>query len=607
MIVDPTRQHIIRKMQSRIITKEEFNFDHLSTYPLYSLLTQYDVDRLYNIASSIRYSGNINKKYKAMDEILRPRGFVKLVAGTNRVAYRHLEVDNIVIKTAVDFVGIQDTPHEFENQKIFKPFITKVFEASEDGTVGLFERVKGIVSREEFLSIASDVFAVISEWFVGEYVLADIGTKYFMNWGYRDNFGPVLLDFPYCYKLDGNKLFCCAPDENSQTGLCGGLIDYDDGYNYLHCKKCGVVYKAQELAEKIKTNRIQKIGGKRTMRVGFKRGDKVYYSDNRDNNTVVLNETSSIPVRENVNNSNNKPKNKVRKFTKEDILSMKFERTGISSETLINRKTGVVIKLPDDITEAIAMNEYYKETTDECNKTIESLKRMKKEIEEKYNALKEENEALNKQVNDLKTEIENLQEEKTKIGDDYDRLSKVYKQLEFFLSEETKRKEILESDIKHLESDNNEIQSLYEKECERCKKLVEMNESLKSSVERTSFSEDELKSLYDRTLVTVGGKIPRIDILEDIANINKITKDKYNGIVLVEGEVTSLLKVSENLSKPDFTFDDKCILLYNKAGEYLVDNNNNILALTSVNGCNIDNLGILYEDIEEDENKHGIE
>jgi hypothetical protein len=68
-----------------------------------------------------------------------------------------------------------------------------------------------------------------------------------MNWGIREGFGPVLLDFPYIYKLDGKKLFCNAPDPRSQTGYCNSPIDYDPGYNFLVCTKCGKQYKASDL------------------------------------------------------------------------------------------------------------------------------------------------------------------------------------------------------------------------------------------------------------------------------------------------------------------------------------------------------------------------
>ena len=264
MELSTKRNHIIDKMQSRMMSVDEFNFDHLMAPPLYSFLTQYDIDQLRYIATSIRYSGKINQKYKAIDQIMKSRGFVKLVAGTNRVCYRHLEYDDIVVKVAVDAVGIHDNPEEFKNQHIFKPFVTKVFEVSPCGTVGLFERVVPITSREEFQSVATDIFDVISNWFVGEYVLADIGTKFFMNWGIRKGFGPVLLDFPYCYQLDGNKLYCRNPDPSNPTGFCDGVIDYDDGYNYLYCTKCGKRYKATELKKAVDRKEII-IGGNNKM------------------------------------------------------------------------------------------------------------------------------------------------------------------------------------------------------------------------------------------------------------------------------------------------------------------------------------------------------
>lgn len=179
------RSSAIDRLQSRMVSIDEFNFDRLTAPPLYSLLTQYDIDLLYKIATSVKYSGNPRKKYKAIDDIMKPRGFVKLSAGTNRVVYRHLEDDRFVIKVAADAVGIKDTPKEFINQHIFKPFVTKVFEVSPCGTVGVFERVSPVTSREEFLSIADNVYEVINEWFLGEYIMADIGTKFFMNWAIR--------------------------------------------------------------------------------------------------------------------------------------------------------------------------------------------------------------------------------------------------------------------------------------------------------------------------------------------------------------------------------------------------------------------------------------
>lgn len=267
------RNAIIDRVQSKTTTIDEFNFDKLIAPPLCSLLSMEDIDKLYYIATSVKYSGNARKKYKAIDDILKPRGFTKLGSGTNRVVYKFLEDSRFVLKIAVDAVGIKDNPKEFINQNIYKPFVTKVFEVDPSGVVAVVERVNPITSREEFLSIADDVFAVINEWFLGKYVMADIGTKFFMNWSTRTGFGPVLLDFPYVYELDGNKLYCSAPDNNTETGLCGGEIDYDDGFNFLHCTKCGAQYRVRELAKAIKEETVMVKGNRRksTMKVAVRR------------------------------------------------------------------------------------------------------------------------------------------------------------------------------------------------------------------------------------------------------------------------------------------------------------------------------------------------
>lgn len=251
------RSKIINKMQSRIVTIDDFNYDKLSAPPLYYLLPPSAIDQLYKIAHSVRYSGNPKKKYDMIDSILKPYGFVKLSAGTNRICYKYLEDDSIVLKVAYDDVGISDNPREFMNQQIFKPFVTKIFEVSPCGTVAVAERVIPITSREEYASVADEAFELITNWFInGKYIMADIGSSYFMNLGIRKGFGVVALDYPYIYELDGSKLYCNAVDHNSPDGICHGLIDYDDGFNYLYCEKCGVKYRVNELAKAEKNNNI---------------------------------------------------------------------------------------------------------------------------------------------------------------------------------------------------------------------------------------------------------------------------------------------------------------------------------------------------------------
>ena len=205
-----------------------------------NLITIQDIMQLNQIAKSKKLSSKPKEKLNMIKEIMGRRGFRRLSSGTNRIVFKYMEDQSFVIKVAYDSVGLSDNLNELYNQELIKPFCAKVFEVSPCGTVGMFERVRAIKNREEFQSIAYDVFDIIVNEFVGKYVLADIGTKFFMNWGVRQGKFPVILDFPYIYELDGSKIYCNRPDPLSPYGFCGGDIDYDDGFNHLVCTKCGL-------------------------------------------------------------------------------------------------------------------------------------------------------------------------------------------------------------------------------------------------------------------------------------------------------------------------------------------------------------------------------
>lgn len=176
-------------IRSIIYSKEksplDFNFENLVAPPLLSMITLEDINRLNYIARSVKYSSKIELKLQEIDKIMTARGFIKFHAGTNRIVYRPLEIPSIVVKIAIDKVGLRDNPDEYNNQFLLKPFVTKVFEVSPCGTIGTFERVQPITSRAEFISVADDIFNLINSKIIGEYILEDIGSKYFMNWGNR--------------------------------------------------------------------------------------------------------------------------------------------------------------------------------------------------------------------------------------------------------------------------------------------------------------------------------------------------------------------------------------------------------------------------------------
>lgn len=290
------RVDILQMLYSKDKNPLNFSFENLKARPLLSLLTPQDIYQLYKIATSIRLSSKPKEKYKLIDNILVPRGFKYVASGTNRVVYKYLDDNSICIKVALDKVGLSDNPNELRNQYLLEPFVTKVFEVSPCGTVGLFERVNPITSREEYKVIADDVFKLITV-LVGKYVLGDIGTNYFQNIGVRTGFGVVLLDFPYVYELDGNKLFCNMV--NPITGMiCGGEIDYDDGFNKLICTKCHKEYFPKQLEKDKKENRICiKEEGESNMKIVIKQDNKIInkFSDIKSSDTIPVIEKEENP------------------------------------------------------------------------------------------------------------------------------------------------------------------------------------------------------------------------------------------------------------------------------------------------------------------------
>lgn len=265
------RADILNVLYSQNKSPLEFKFDSLYIPPMLSYITAQDVFELYQIATSKKLSSKIEQKYQMISDIMHRRGFKKYHCGTNRMVFVHLEDHRFVAKIAIDDVGMKDNPAEFKNQLILRPFVTKVFEVSPCGTVGFFERIDPIINNKEFQFAGEDIFNLLVNFIIGKYALEDIGSNYFMNWGIRKGFGPCLLDFPYVYELDGNKMYCNAKRNNI---VCGGEIDYDIGFNNLVCTKCGKRYFARELS-KLQEQKLIIIKGDVTMKTQLVRNGQV--------------------------------------------------------------------------------------------------------------------------------------------------------------------------------------------------------------------------------------------------------------------------------------------------------------------------------------------
>lgn len=311
--MDLSRNDLIDRMTARKMQFDELYFDNLTAPPLYSLLPPTTVQDLYHIAHSVKYSGNIPKKFKMISELVKPYGFIKMSSGTNRLVYRHYDVDTIVLKTAIDETGIHDNPAEYANMQILKPFVPKLFEMDRTGAVGLFERVIPVTSKEEFLSIIDDAFFIIKFLTSNGFIMADIGTKFINNWGIRVGGHPVILDYPYLYKVDLNKLTCRELVYNPMTMMqefCNGEIEFDKGVNFAFCPKCGKRYRVKELGYPVQftglDNRYQnafvhkKVNTERrsNMKISFGYGNNLKTVDLAEKDPLnVSGQTTSMPQR----------------------------------------------------------------------------------------------------------------------------------------------------------------------------------------------------------------------------------------------------------------------------------------------------------------------
>lgn len=221
-----------------------FQFDKLWHPPMLNYISQSDIGEILSISQSVKLNAQPLKKYQMVDGILYKRGFTRLHAGTNRLVYKNEYDSSFCLKIGIDKVGREANVGEYYTQNILKPFCTKVFEVSQCGTVAMVERVNALKNRYQFEDVADIIFNIIIAQFAG-IVLEDVGTNFFLNWGIRDGFGPVVLDFPYAYEADISKMKCIQ--KNKLGVQCDGLIDYDDGLNNIICTKCGTRYTAREL------------------------------------------------------------------------------------------------------------------------------------------------------------------------------------------------------------------------------------------------------------------------------------------------------------------------------------------------------------------------
>lgn len=257
MNVKEHKLRLVQKLQAKRLMGErgemlfpEFDWNSLVKPPLYYYINEQAIYQLDRLSQDVKLMNNPTKRYRIMENILRPFGFKPLASGTNRRTFYSVYDESIILKIAFGKVGKQANLVEYNLQNFIKPFCPKIFQVHPSGVVSLIERVETMTERDYKEVWTEDVFDFIFQIFLKGYIMEDIGANFFKNWGVRTGFGPVILDFPYIFEVDWTKLKCVK--EDPYTGIiCDGVLDYDyeHGMSEIICKKCGTRYSAKYLAK----------------------------------------------------------------------------------------------------------------------------------------------------------------------------------------------------------------------------------------------------------------------------------------------------------------------------------------------------------------------
>ena len=263
-------------------------------------------EALYNLRCLVNDPAWMNrtaKKKKEARKILQTCGISQIAAGTNRMCFGCEQDPGIVFKLGLDRIGRSDNIAEYYNQYFLNGFGAKIIHVLPDGILGMCERVQ-VMDQRTYAEYSDIIFRLITHWAVNEHVLIeDIGCNFFKNWGVRLGFGPVLLDYPYVYKVSPFKLVCHRKDPMTQQE-CMGHIDYDPGLNQIVCDRCGVRYGISDIADMNVGDLVKRaisMKGKvlsmalvnTKVKVSVKRGNKIvnrFYSESdskMDKNNIV--------------------------------------------------------------------------------------------------------------------------------------------------------------------------------------------------------------------------------------------------------------------------------------------------------------------------------
>lgn len=303
-------QNLLNLTNKKVVTIDiETYLKNLVKPPIRYYLPYQIISQLYTITMDSKLANTPLKRFQLQNDLLSPYGFKPLASGTNRRTFYNEYDTSIVLKIASDMIGRTDNTSEFTIQNVLLPFCPKIFDVDSTGTIQLSERVETMSEKDYKEVWFEEIFDLINDFYEMGYIFDDIGLYSFKNLGVRLEFGPVILDFPYMYKIDWRKLKCEKIDPITHE-RCNGTI----GYNYesmmseLICYKCGVRYSAKYLASPITGEEFNNsvLGRKNTMRriistdipVRVKVGDQIVFDPKNTTNGTVQYAANIVPAQQ---------------------------------------------------------------------------------------------------------------------------------------------------------------------------------------------------------------------------------------------------------------------------------------------------------------------
>lgn len=197
---------------------------------------------LYLSRLSETFSISNNQKISIIKEKLTEWNidYAPLGGGTNRFGFM---IDGYALKIACDKDGKIDNKREFKYSQNLQPYVVKCYEISPDGLMGVFEYVE-IFTMDDYVN-NQDKMRTILEDIAKSFLIGDVGvtSKNYVNWGFRENGEPVILDFAYIYAVSYKQFKCQCPSH--------ALLYYDKDFVKLICPACGKGYRFEDIRQRI--------------------------------------------------------------------------------------------------------------------------------------------------------------------------------------------------------------------------------------------------------------------------------------------------------------------------------------------------------------------